>query len=90
VIWSDWFGFDEQRNPTKYQETYDAVFAKIEKPLFFLYYTKPQSYNEGITPQETPQPENSLILLSPVSIFEIHDDDNNEEEDLCIEKMSKK
>jgi hypothetical protein len=87
VIWNDWFGLDEQRNPTKYQETFEIVFSKIEKPLFFLYYTKPQSFNEGITPQEIPQPENSFILLSPVSIFQIHDDDDDAQEDLCIEKM---
>lgn len=85
TIWNDWFGLDEQRNPTKYQETYETVFAKIEKPTFFLYYTRPQSFDEGLTPKETPQPENSLILLSPVSSFEIHDD--TVQEDLCVEKM---
>jgi len=71
VVWNDWFGYDKKKNPTKYKKTYDAVFAKVEKPTKLVHFTKPEPAEDRVLPQSINQSEvRSDIGRSPYQNLE--------------------
>ena len=48
VVWNDWFGYDENKNTTKYKTTFEMVFAKIERPTKLVHFTVHEPPKEKI------------------------------------------